>query len=62
MQMIGFMILAIQLWMGARMLRKIFLEYIFNKKTYEPDCMDCVVWRKLPDTTVNPTFCERKAS
>lgn len=62
MQAISFLILAIQLWMGAKMLRKIFLEYIFNKKTYEPDSMDCAVWRKLPETAVNPAFCEQKAS
>lgn len=61
MQVICFILLAVQFWMAVRLFRKIFLEYIFNKKTYEPDSIDCAVWRKLPDNTINQPVCERKA-
>lgn len=58
---ICYLLFGVQVYLMVLVFRKVFLEYIFNKKTYEPDSEDCVIWEMRPEPQEHPAY-NRKAS
>ncbi len=60
METICYMLFTVQCYLMVKIFRKIFLEYIFNKNTYEPEHTSCAVWQASSMPEVQPA-CEKKA-